>query len=166
MNFRFGKVRLGGFWASASVAMWLCVAGPAQGAAAQADFSGSWRIALCDKDRPQAECGAFTVHLVQKGDRVCGTHNAATPGLARVDEGGPRSIVGQVVGRTAVMAIRSGRSEGVYLVSARQRSGSIDWHRQETVDAGNGDTDVIADQALLQRLPASQSEKTWQATRE
>ncbi|MEZ5702807.1 MAG: hypothetical protein R3E42_14000 [Burkholderiaceae bacterium] len=140
MNLRFGMDRPGGFWASAGVALWLCVAGPAQGAEAQADFSGSWRVSWCDKERPKAECGSFTVHLAQKGERVCGTHTGATPGLSRMDEGGPRSIVGQVVGTTAVLAIRSGRSEGISLVSAHERANAIDWRRRETVQSGNGDT--------------------------
>jgi hypothetical protein len=163
MNSRFWKARLGGVLAMAGVAAWLCLAGPAQAEATHADFSGSWRVDWCDKDRPQAECGAFIVHLVQKGDRLCGTHTGATAGLSRMDEGGPRSILGQVVGRTAVLTIRSGRSEGIYLVSARQRSSAIDWQRQETVQAGNGDIDVIADQAQLTRQAKGVSQQAQQA---
>ena len=167
MKFRFERVRLGGFlaWAGAlaGVAMWLGMLDPAQGAAARSDFSGSWRVSWCDKARPQVECGAFTVHLAQKGDRICGTHTGASIGLSRMDEGGPRSIVGQVVGRTAVLAIRSGRSDAIFLVSARERANAIDWHRQETVQSGNGDTDVIADQALLQRWTPEPSREARQA---
>lgn len=68
-----------------------------------------------------------------------------------MDEGAARSIVGQVVGRTAVMTIQSGRSEGIYLVSARKRSATIDWRRTETVKLANGDTDLIANQALMHK---------------
>lgn len=123
----------------------------APAAAAQADFSGTWSVDWCDKSRPSTGCGGFTVHLLQKGDRICGTHSAASPGLSRMDEGADRSIVGQVVGRTAVMTIQSGRSEGIYLVSARKRSATIDWRRTETVKLANGDTDLIANQALMHK---------------
>jgi hypothetical protein len=120
-------------------------------AAAQADFSGTWTVDWCDKRRPSTECGGFTVHLLQKGDRICGTHSAASPGLSRLDEGADRSIVGLVVGRTAVLTIQSGRSEGIYLVSARKRTVTIDWRRTEMVKAANGDTDLIANRALMHK---------------
>lgn len=131
----------------------------APAAAAQADFSGTWTVDWCDKRRPSTECGGFTVHLMQKGDRVCGTHSAASPGLSRMDEGAARSIVGQVVGRTAVMTIQSGRTEGIYLVSARKRTATIDWRRTETVKAANGDTDLIANQALMHKTKTTEGDQ-------
>lgn len=130
-----------------------------------ADFSGSWHVNWCDKNRPATECGGFTVHLVQKGDRVCGTHGAASPGLSRLDEGGTRSIVGKVVGRTAMLTIQSGRSDGIYLATARKRSATIDWRRTETVTEANGDTDLIANQALMHKAKAivgDQGQETMQ----
>ena len=127
-------------------------------AAAQADFSGSWTVDWCDKSRPVTECGGFTVHLLQKGDRVCGTHSAASPGLSRMDEGAARSIVGRVVGRTAVLNIQSARTEGIYLVSARKRTATIDWHRAETVNPANGDADLIANQALMHEIQPAEGD--------
>ena len=128
-------------------------------AAAQADFSGSWTVDWCDKSQPATECGGFTVHLLQKGDRVCGTHIAASPGLSRMDEGAARSIVGRVVGRTAVLTIQSGRTEGIYLVNARKRTATIDWHRAETVKPANGDTDLIANQALMHEVQPAEGDQ-------
>src|SRR6185436_11652410 len=88
------------------------VAGPS--VAQVPSFAGAWAEPLCahgDRER----CGGFFLYIVQKGSRLCGDHFAATPGLGRLNEGGPRSIVGTVVGKTAVVSVTSGRDESVFL---------------------------------------------------
>jgi hypothetical protein len=138
-------------WRFTGAALLLGFAQVAQADTPTGDFAGAWTVEWCDKNRPAVDCGGFTVHLLQKGDLVCGNHNGASPGLSKLDDGAARSIVGKVVGRTAVLTIESGRSEGIYLVSARKRTATIDWHRIGTVKTGNGDTDWIANRALMHK---------------
>jgi hypothetical protein len=138
-------------------------AGQAVAAPAIADVSGSWSVTWCDRQYPEKACGGFTAHLVQKGDRVCGTHNAASPGLSMLDDGADRSLVGRVVGQTAIVALRSGRNEAVHLVSLRKRQGALHWQRREVLQPAAGDADVLADRAVLARLKTAPGDERRQA---
>jgi len=109
-----------------------------------ANFTGTWSVAWCDKTQPGKDCGGFTVHLLQQETWLCGTHSGATPNLTRVDEGDDPSILGTVMGDTAVLTIRSGRNDSIHLVTARRQAGSLDWQLTDTVRKGDTDTEVIA----------------------
>jgi hypothetical protein len=49
-------------------------------------FSGEWGARACEGQKPDY-CGGFYLKLTQLGDRICGDHYAATPGLGRLNEG-------------------------------------------------------------------------------
>jgi hypothetical protein len=50
-------------------------------------FSGSWSVDWCNPDRPDLECGGFSVTLRQSGSRVCGEYGGALVNLRQIDEG-------------------------------------------------------------------------------
>lgn len=126
-------------------------------ATTQGAFTGTWTVQWCNKAWPSVECGGFTVDLWQRGDRICGSHGAATPGLSRVDEGKARSIVGMAVGPTAVLTVRSGRSGGVSLVTVKRQPDALQWTRTETITDGLGSDDLIAAEAVLKRARPSEA---------
>lgn len=139
---------------------------PANTAPAKGAFTGTWTVQWCDKTRPAVECGGFTVDLLQRGSRICGSHGAATAGLTRVDEGNGRSILGTAVGSTAVLTVRSGRSGGIALVTVKRLSGALQWTRSEEIAEGNNGEDLIAVQAVLKPAKASEAAKQqFEATR-
>jgi len=120
-----------------------------------APFTGTWSVAWCDKARPSQACGGFTVHLLQQGSRLCGTHSGATPNLSRLDEGGDQSIVGTVLNDTAVLTIRSGRNDSIHLVTARRQGGALDWQLTDTVLKSDTDTEVIPTREKLSKAAAA-----------
>lgn len=137
---------------------------PASVVPAKGTFTGAWSVQWCDKSQPAADCGGFTVYLVEQGGRICGAHDGASPGLSRLDEGGDRSVLGMAVGSTAVLTVQSGRSGGVSLVTVKRQRDALNWLRTETVTQGNGDTDVIANKAVLRReKPADVSRERMDA---
>lgn len=139
---------------------------PASAAPAKGAFTGAWSVQWCDKSRPAADCGGFTVYLLEQGGRICGAHDGATPGLTRLDEGKDNSVVGTAVGSAAVLTIQSGRSESVSLATVKRQRDALDWVRTETITKGNGDTDVIANKAVLRRVkPADVSKERMDAVR-
>lgn len=103
-----------------------------------AKFTGSWDVKWCVKDRP-GPCGGFKVFLIQEGDRVCGTHYGEDMRANRIDEGNPTSIVGSAIGSTAILAVTSGRNNGIYLVKATRNGSSINWKMIETIADGNNE---------------------------
>ncbi|HEY5972018.1 MAG TPA: hypothetical protein VIT22_08595 [Pseudoxanthomonas sp.] len=58
------------------------------------DFNGAWSAQWCDEANPQSVCGKFDLYLIQDGDRICGQHFVVAPGLSRLDEGDPGSVLG------------------------------------------------------------------------
>jgi hypothetical protein len=97
-------------------ALLIGVLGSAQ--AVPKSFAGVWAIEQCEADTAHKPCGGFTLVLVQQGERLCGNHFAATPNFSRVDEGASTSVIGTVVGLTAVLFIASGRDPVSYLAKA------------------------------------------------
>lgn len=134
--------------------------------AAKGPFAGTWAIQWCDTSRPTVDCGGFTVDLLQRGSRICGSHGAATAGLTRVDEGNGRSILGTVVGSTAVLTVRSGRSGAIALVTIKRQRGALQWTRTEEIEEGSSGEDLIAVNAVLKPVKPSESAKQqFEATR-
>lgn len=135
---------------------------------AQTDFTGTWSVTWCDKARPTADCGGFTVFLFQQGQRLCGSHHGATVGLSRLDEGAPRSIVGAVTGKQAVMTVHSTRASEtgtLFLATAQHLGSTLKWRIAETVLGDNADH-VVAQQANLRRQATDENNEAWQATRD
>jgi hypothetical protein len=123
-----------------------------------AKFEGAWGVEHCRPNRPKDECGGFYLYLVQRGIRICGDHFMATPGLGRLNEGGPRSVMGTVVGSTAIVEVTSGRDGTRYLARARRVNDKLEWKLLEELHKGGaGDSPLVADKATLTRQKTDES---------
>jgi len=118
--------------------------------AANADFSGAWSVKWCDKTNPRLECGGFNITLRQDGDRLCGDFGSALVNLRQVDEG---SIVGTVVGNTAVLAVESTRNQAIALVRAERQGNTLHWKVVDEILPGGTDIDIIASNDRLTKDP-------------
>lgn len=121
-------------------------------------FLGSWRVEWCPAGRSEGDCGGLSVVLFQSGDTVCGTYSGASPALEQVDDGEPDAIVGQVVGRVAILAVRGGRSGEVRLVRAELKGSRLHWRVLHSVsppidDGRHDDTIIIGSNDVLIRMP-------------
>lgn len=126
----------------------LLLAAPMQGIhAAKPGFSGPWSVEWCDKTQPDRECGGFSLYLVQDGDRICGEHQMATVGLARLDEGQPGSVLGTVSGNRATVVIDATRSGAKYLATAERSGSRLKWRIVGMVVAGQHDEPTIIPQS-------------------
>lgn len=128
------------------------VTGCASRAAARspdADFRGSWSVQWCDKTAPEAECGRFDVELSQQGDALTGESFGARPRLSQIDEGGV--IRGVAVGDSAILAIESLRTGGIYLVKVTVEGECMRWQMRDTLRAPEHDIDIIALDDVLTR---------------
>ena len=114
-------------------------------------FEGAWGIRMCAPNQKMEECGGFYLYLVQRNDRVCGDHYTATPGLGRLNEGGPRSVVGPVLGDVATLQVTSGRDGTRVRASARSVNDSIEWKVVEVLKEGGGDSPLIVHGGFLTR---------------
>lgn len=115
-------------------------------------FSGQWHLELCDK-RVSEQCGGFTVYLVQTGKKICGDHFFVTPGLGRLNEGAPRSIIGTITGNVADIVITSGRNGTVFRVRAMVKDDVLRWEIVEEVERGaEGDSALVLDKGSLKRV--------------
>lgn len=125
--------------------------------ALHADFAGTWSVEWCDKNAPNLECGGFDVALVQEGERLCGDFGGALVNLRQTDEG---SIVGTVVGSTAVLTAQSNRNGAVVLVRAEKEGGALRWKVVDEVVRGTKDIDVLAYDEVLTRSRAPVGRRT------
>lgn len=123
-----------------------------------ADLSGIWGSDRCSESGQDSSCGAFVLYLVQKKDRICGSYFGARQHLSQVDEGEPRSVLGVVVGNTAVVSIESGRNGAIYLGTARKSGETLRWQAVETIKKpSSGDVDLIAPDQSMKRKAGSAS---------
>lgn len=128
-------------------------AGPRMG-----DLSGVWGSDRCSESGQEASCGTFVLYLVQSKDRICGSYFGGRPHLSQVDEGEPRSVLGVVVGKTAVVSIESGRSGAIYLGTARKSGDTLRWQAVGTIKKpSSGDVDIIATGQTMKRKVGSTS---------
>lgn len=109
--------------------------------AGPAHLGGNWSVEWCDRSQPELDCGFFNVTLVQDGEKLCGDYGGALVAQRQVDEG---DIVGSVVGRTAVLAVESGRNGMIALVRAELQGGVLHWREVDNIRQGGADTAVIA----------------------
>lgn len=146
------------FLLSAVCALSSCATPPAM-ASGVSDYIGAWAVALCDGRQDGQPCGTFDLYLTQDAQgRICGQHFVATPGLGRLDESDPSTVLGIVEQDTAVVVIRSTRNDARYMARLSMRDGRLRWHRIGLVVPGADDEPpVIPDSATLER--SAQDEK-------
>ena len=118
--------------------------------AGPASLAGTWAIEHCDNETPRKPCGGFTLELVQRGNRLCGSHFAATTNYSRVDEGQPTSLIGTVVGNEAVLFVASGRDAATYLARLKLSGDQLAWKLVEKIGEGadTGAPVIALDQTL------------------
>ena len=146
-----------------------CEAGAA-GTKSGGAFQGSWRVQWCPAGRSDGDCGGLSVVLFQSGDTLCGTYSGASPGLDQVDDGELDAIVGQAVGRVAVLAVRGGRSGEVRLVRAQLKGAKLHWRVLHSVsppidDARHDDTIIIGSNDMLAKAPQKSESPNAQCLR-
>jgi hypothetical protein len=121
--------------------------------AAGVDFSGKWSIDLRSptERKRNVECGSASFSLSQIGDRVSGSHEFATPGCGRLNEGGDGTVKGFVIGSTAVLVVTSGRNGAIVMGRAVRKGNSLHWQIQEEIRQGEpeGDSPLIFGQGIL-----------------
>jgi hypothetical protein len=136
-------------------ALGLALSAPAIAQSLPAPFTGTWSIDLrTPSERKQkAECGTAVFTLSQTGSKIVGDHSMATPRCGRMNDGGEGTVKGIVVGRTAVLAVTSGRNGQVVLGSAQVRAGSLHWQVTEEIKAGEpeGDPGLILPSGVLHK---------------
>lgn len=120
----------------------------------KANFSGGWSVKWCDKKNPKLDCGGFNITLIQDGDRICGDFGGALVNLRQVDEG---TIIGTIIGNTAVLAVESNQNGSISLVRAKLNGNSLHWKTVDEVRrSDNNDIDIIAtNDTLTKDHPAS-----------
>ncbi|MEO8003206.1 MAG: hypothetical protein ABI644_15160 [Arenimonas sp.] len=123
-----------------------CASSPPKTAISNANFSGGRSVKWCDKTNPKLDCGGFNITLIQEGDRICGDFGGALINLRQIDEG---TIVGTVVGNTAVLAVESMRNQSMVLVRSELRDKTLHWRMVDDIKRGGNDTDVIASNNVL-----------------
>lgn len=128
-------------------------AGPAQ---TNGPFQGDWDVRWCRAGESGGDCGGLSVLLFQSGTTLCGTYSGATPGLAQVDDGEDDAVLGQVVGRVAILAVRGGRSGEVKLVRAELKGSKLRWRVLHSVsppidDDAHDDTTIVGVDELLSK---------------
>lgn len=138
---------------------------PAQ--AAKADFNGAWTVKLCDKANPKLQCGSFDLYLVQRDERICGQHFVSTPGLSRLDEGDPSSVLGTFDGSKATVVIENTRDGAKYLATAQLSKAGLRWHLVGAVTAGETPPDsVIPADAELTRNAQDYAKEQWEGLKD
>ena len=93
-----------------------------------ANFEGVWTTRQCDSRAPERECGIFTLYLMQDGERICGRHFAATPGLGKLEESDPGSVLGTHSGNKAFLFVANSRTGSKELVVIERISSDLKWH--------------------------------------
>ncbi|MDO9216602.1 MAG: hypothetical protein Q7U14_04975 [Lacisediminimonas sp.] len=101
--------------------------------AAGESLSGSWVGWICPQPGPAnaARCSSFSLHLLQKGRRLCGSHLYATAGARQLDEGGMPSLLAILEDGKATGTVESVRkSPSVRIaVTLLLADGELQWQR-------------------------------------
>lgn len=120
---------------------------------AQPDFTGAWSVDLCNEADPKLQCGTFDLYLVQdQQGRICGEHFVATPGLGRLDETDPTTVLGTIADSMAVVVIRSTRNEARYIARLSEDDDRIRWEIIGMVAEGlNNEPPIIPVKKILRR---------------
>jgi len=143
-----------------------CASGP-PARAAKSDFNGTWSAKWCDPGYPEAQCGNFVLHLVQKGERVCGQHVAATPRLSKLEEGEPGSVLGTSVGDAAVLLVDNARSGERNLVVVTFTPAGLHWHVVGVAVPGERPwNSIIGGEWVLSKDTSEDASSAWRAMKE
>jgi hypothetical protein len=126
-------------------------------------FQGDWDVRWCRTGESGGDCGGLSVVIFQSGTTLCGTYSGATPGLAQVDDGEPDAVLGQVVGRVAILAVRGGRSGEVKLVRTELKGSKLRWRVLHTVsppiaDSAHDDTMIVGSDEFLAKRKLENSD--------
>jgi hypothetical protein len=124
-------------------------------AAQEPPFTGTWTIDLRtpEERKRKVECGLATFELVQTGDLIIGDHSFSTVGCGRLNEGGPETVKGVVVGKTAVLTVTSGRNGAVVMGKATLSGNRMHWKILHEIKPGEpeGDSPLILGNGTLRR---------------
>jgi hypothetical protein len=137
------------------------------GRAPMTDFNGTWSAKWCDQAYPESECGNFVLHLIQRGERICGQHYAATPRLSKLEEGEPGSVLGTAVGNTAVLLVSNARSGDRDIATATLTRTGLQWHVVGVAAQGEwpGES-IIGGDRVLDRDTSPDAMAAWRALNE
>ena len=99
------------------------------------------------------ECGIAGFELVQTGDLINGDHSLATAGCGRLNEGGPGTAKGVVVGQTAALVVTSARNGAVVMGKATLSGNRMHWKPLQEIKPGEpkGDPPPMLGEATLYR---------------
>lgn len=141
------------------VAVPACASGPSKEASGK--FAGAWQATWCDQANPTPDkCGRFDLYLTQEGDRICGGHYVATPGLSRIDEGEYDSVKGTYDGGTATVVITNSRNGSTHLATARLEGNRLRWKMIGMLSEGTTDEPAII--PLAQTLVRDESSEAME----
>ena len=121
-----------------------------------ANFEGVWTTRQCDSRAPERECGIFTLYLTQDGERICGRHFAATPGLSKLEESDPGSVLGTHSGNKAFLFVANSRTGSKELVVVERISSDLKWHVVGPVVSGDQPWDNMILQNVALRRDTSE----------
>jgi hypothetical protein len=118
-------------------------------------FTGTWTIDLRtpEERKRKVECGRSSFELIQEAELITGDHTFFTVGCGRLNEGGPETVKGVVVGKTAILVVTSGRNGAVVLGKATLSGNRMHWEPVHDIKAGEseGDSPLILGKASLRR---------------
>lgn len=137
---------------SASTGFTACASLPAM-ERATSDFSGAWSVKMCDESDSKLQCGAFDLYLIQdENGRICGEHFVATPGLARLDESDPATVLGTAGQEVGVVIIKSTRNDARYMARLSMVGDRLHWKLVGMVSSGlNDEPPIIPGEKTLDR---------------
>lgn len=128
-----------------------------------ANFEGVWTARQCDPRAPERECGVFTLYLTQDGERICGQHFVATPGLAKLEESDPGSVLGTHAGNKAFLFVANSRTGSKELAVVEIVERELKWHVVGPVVLGERPWDnIIPENVVLLRDPSEHAEAEMQ----
>jgi hypothetical protein len=124
--------------------------------AAESNFSGTWVIDLRSPEEQKAnvECGTAEFKLTKNAESISGEHTFSTPGCGRLNEGGPKTVTGVIVGNTAVLVVTSGRNGAMVLGKATLQGDMLYWQTLEELKLGEPEEDspLILSNGVLTRV--------------
>ena len=139
----------------------IAIASNAKHAQPLRSFTGAWSDISCPENEGSRCGGGFVLYLVQKGDRICGTHFSSSLGAGQLDEGGPRSVTGKSKGSTALVSITSGRDKSVFEARIEITKKSIRWKRLKQLTLGDLDQSLIPEEAQLKKTVREEDQEAF-----
>jgi hypothetical protein len=124
--------------------------------ATESNFSGTWVIDLrsTEEQKANVECGTAEFKLTKNAENISGEHTFATVGCGRLNEGGPKTVSGIIVGNTAVLVVTSGRNGAMVLGKATLQGDMLYWQTLQELQPGEPaeDSPLILSNGVLTRV--------------